>query len=276
MCRRNIELSTVFSSIDFTKKIIYIFPLDIQGILEYNPGMLVKNNISSVNSQKQLDVVGLRFALKIDFFTGFKSLLLFQQKNKGSLPRITAGIQLVSADAWRELENRCHQCLPAVNFSIALYRCAKNSREGCPVKIKSVYINSRGAFAVALHSFYFLMDFEELRIAPALKMFSTCHFYLLGKCFALAGAVHFFYYLGGLLRMDESVKELNLLLLYRTGWSETRRNRRGEKVFMAWKGYDYEILNDLEREGLIRQADSMVFLTKEGIRRAEAIKRKLY
>lgn len=45
---------------------------------------------------------------------------------------------------------------------------------------------------------------------------------------------------------------------------------------MTWKGYAHEILNDLEREGLIRQTDSIVFFTPEGIRRAEAIKRKYW
>ena len=76
--------------------------------------------------------------------------------------------------------------------------------------------------------------------------------------------------------IDARVKELHLFLLYVTGWNETTRNRHGTEVFMTWKGFAYEVLNDLEREGLIRQTDSMVFFTPEGIRRAESIKRKYW
>lgn len=76
--------------------------------------------------------------------------------------------------------------------------------------------------------------------------------------------------------MDPRVKELHLMMLYVTGWKEQSRNRFGKDVFMTWKGYVYEVLNDLEREGLIRQTDSMVFFTPEGIRRAEIVRRKYW
>jgi hypothetical protein len=44
--------------------------------------------------------------------------------------------------------------------------------------------------------------------------------------------------------MDEkTLQELTLLLIYLTGWEEDKRNSPGEKVFRAWKGYKFEILD---------------------------------
>ncbi len=53
--------------------------------------------------------------------------------------------------------------------------------------------------------------------------------------------------------MDAKIKELNLLLLYLTGWEEESRKNPGEKIFRAWKGYLFEVLNELEEEKLIQQ-----------------------
>ena len=53
--------------------------------------------------------------------------------------------------------------------------------------------------------------------------------------------------------MDSKVKDLNLLLLYLTGWEEESRKEPGEKVLRSWKGYLFEILNELERENMILQ-----------------------
>jgi ribosomal protein S19E (S16A) len=64
--------------------------------------------------------------------------------------------------------------------------------------------------------------------------------------------------------MDENKKkiivpELTLLLIYLTGWEETKSSRavvkktgeNSKKQFRAWKGYRYEVLEELEQQGLI-------------------------
>ncbi len=78
--------------------------------------------------------------------------------------------------------------------------------------------------------------------------------------------------------MDERIKELHLLLMYLTGWEEERRNSAGEKLFRAWKGYKYEVLNELEEQKLILQFrhtnSRSLLLTEAGKRKAEQLKGK--
>jgi hypothetical protein len=76
--------------------------------------------------------------------------------------------------------------------------------------------------------------------------------------------------------MEAKVKELHLLLMYLTGWEEDSRNNPGEKVFRAWKGYLFEVLNELEEENLVKQfgnAKSLI-LTDAGKQTAEKLKRQ--
>lgn len=49
--------------------------------------------------------------------------------------------------------------------------------------------------------------------------------------------------------MEEKIRELTLLLLYLTSWKE--KDIFGEKCIRAWKGYDFDVLNELEKERLI-------------------------
>jgi hypothetical protein len=76
--------------------------------------------------------------------------------------------------------------------------------------------------------------------------------------------------------MDARVKELNLLLLYLTGWEEDSTRTPGEKVFRSWKGYLFEVLNELEQEKLIHQIKNgkSVILTDTGRQAAEKLKLK--
>jgi len=74
--------------------------------------------------------------------------------------------------------------------------------------------------------------------------------------------------------MDTRVKDLNLLLIYLTGWEEDSTRQPGKKVFRAWKGYLFDILNELERENLIRQFPKSLILTEEGKKKAEGLKQK--
>lgn len=78
--------------------------------------------------------------------------------------------------------------------------------------------------------------------------------------------------------MDEKLKELNLLVLYLSGWEEDSRKNPGQKIYRSWKGYLFEIINEFEQQEFItqhRNSKSVVF-TEAGKRRAEAIKRKYF
>lgn len=74
--------------------------------------------------------------------------------------------------------------------------------------------------------------------------------------------------------MKTKVKELTLLLLYLTSWEED--GVLSEKVKRSWKGYPFEILDELNEEELIygsKRAKS-VYFTEEGIKKAEELKKK--
>jgi hypothetical protein len=77
-------------------------------------------------------------------------------------------------------------------------------------------------------------------------------------------------------KMDEKIKELNLLLLFLSGWEEDSRNNPGEKIYRAWNGYLFEVLNQLQDEKFIQQFrnGNSVILTKQGLERAEELKKK--
>ncbi|MCK5057505.1 MAG: transposase [Candidatus Aminicenantes bacterium] len=78
--------------------------------------------------------------------------------------------------------------------------------------------------------------------------------------------------------MDEKLKELNLLILYLSGWEEDSRNNPGQKIFRSWKGYLFDVLNEFEEKEFIiqnRKSKSVVF-TETGKRKAEEIKRKYF
>ncbi len=72
--------------------------------------------------------------------------------------------------------------------------------------------------------------------------------------------------------MDLKTKELNLLIMYLNGWEEDSRKEPGGKVFRAWKNYPFDILNELEKENLIRQYPKSVIITNEGKSKAEGLK----
>ena len=78
--------------------------------------------------------------------------------------------------------------------------------------------------------------------------------------------------------MDQNLKELNLLLIYLSGWEEDSRKNPGEKVFRAWKGYLFEVLNSLEDENFILQFGNSksVIVTTEGQKLAEQLKDKYF
>ena len=73
--------------------------------------------------------------------------------------------------------------------------------------------------------------------------------------------------------MEEKLKELNLLLLYLTGWEEDSHQKQGEKVFCTWN-YNFKILNQLADEKLIVQfkEKKLVLVTEAGKQLAEKLK----
>ena len=73
--------------------------------------------------------------------------------------------------------------------------------------------------------------------------------------------------------MNQKIKDLNLLLLYLSGWEEESKNDPDENVFRSWKGYLFDILNDLKNEGLITlyKNTHSVIITQKGIQKAKSI-----
>lgn len=72
------------------------------------------------------------------------------------------------------------------------------------------------------------------------------------------------------------VRELHLLLIYLTSWEDEDENQSGSQILRAWKGYLFEILDDLEAQQYITQsrASNMLVLTEEGKQEALLLKRK--
>jgi hypothetical protein len=54
--------------------------------------------------------------------------------------------------------------------------------------------------------------------------------------------------------LKEKIKELILLLLYLTSWEEKDSN---DKFHRSWKGYPFEILDELSEEGLIESVSKL-------------------
>ncbi|MFW6046961.1 MAG: DUF6429 family protein [Candidatus Woesearchaeota archaeon] len=74
--------------------------------------------------------------------------------------------------------------------------------------------------------------------------------------------------------MENEIKELTHLLLYLTSWEE--EDVLSEKVIRSWKGYPFDILNELNDEGLIygsKKAKS-VYFTEDGIEKAKELIKK--
>jgi hypothetical protein len=72
------------------------------------------------------------------------------------------------------------------------------------------------------------------------------------------------------MEQKEQISKLTLLLLYLTSWQEDETKR-------SWKGYDFDVLNKLEEDGLIAQskAAKSVYLTEAGIEAAKKLEESL-
>lgn len=78
--------------------------------------------------------------------------------------------------------------------------------------------------------------------------------------------------------MEKRILDLNLLLLFLTGWEEDSRQKPGEKIYRAWKGYLFEVLNRLADDKLIVQFANTksVTLTEAGKQRARQLKEQFF
>ncbi|WP_446897854.1 DUF6429 family protein [Clostridium sp. LBM24168] len=66
---------------------------------------------------------------------------------------------------------------------------------------------------------------------------------------------------------EKAVKELTMLLMYLTRFKE--RDYFESDLDMAWKGYDFDIINELDKEDYIRQGShrsKSVAITDEGMK----------
>ena len=67
----------------------------------------------------------------------------------------------------------------------------------------------------------------------------------------------------------QAVKELTIMLIYLTSWTE----KDFYNFQRAWKGYDFDILNELEDEGAISgsKRSKSVVMHEEGIKMAKEL-----
>lgn len=71
---------------------------------------------------------------------------------------------------------------------------------------------------------------------------------------------------------EKAAKELTMLLMYLTRFNE--RSRFESDLDMAWKGYDFDIINELDEEGYIRQGSHRSKSVHENIlNKIDALKR---
>jgi len=70
---------------------------------------------------------------------------------------------------------------------------------------------------------------------------------------------------------NQAVKELTLMLLYMTSWTE-----KGFDVQRSWKGYDFGVLDELAEEGLISDSKGAksVFMYDDGVAKAKELLEK--
>ena len=80
------------------------------------------------------------------------------------------------------------------------------------------------------------------------------------------------------LGQSEALKSIVMLCLYLSGWEEDSRKNPGEKIFRSWKGYLFQMLNELTSDGLIIQNSNYksVLLTDKGQELGRNLKEQAY
>lgn len=69
---------------------------------------------------------------------------------------------------------------------------------------------------------------------------------------------------------EQLKRDLTLMLIALTGWEEEKRGTEGKLQTRAWKGYNFEVLDDLQSKGLIYQVPGgkSLILKDRGIEKA--------
>lgn len=73
--------------------------------------------------------------------------------------------------------------------------------------------------------------------------------------------------------MDQKIEELTLLLLYLTSWKEDELPELFGEMRRSWKGYPFDILDELTDKDFIRgsKRSKSVYLTEAGIKEAKEL-----
>ena len=75
----------------------------------------------------------------------------------------------------------------------------------------------------------------------------------------------------------DAKRELTMMLIYLSRFTEGRFS--SAEGFFAWKGYDFDVLNELDDQDLIRQGShpsrsKSVYITEDGMEKARQLLRK--
>ena len=75
-------------------------------------------------------------------------------------------------------------------------------------------------------------------------------------------------------KMKKHIKELHILLIYLNAWEEDDNNQPSGKIFKSWKGYPFDVLDQLEEKNYIRQhrGTHLISITDKGKRIARKLK----
>ena len=79
-------------------------------------------------------------------------------------------------------------------------------------------------------------------------------------------------------KAEEAMRELTMMLMYLSRFTEGEKFTEA-KDFYAWKGYDFDILNELDNDDCIRQGkhparSKSVYITDTGIEKARELLNK--
>ena len=79
-------------------------------------------------------------------------------------------------------------------------------------------------------------------------------------------------------KAEEAMRELTMMLMYLSRFTEGEKFTEA-KDFYAWKGYDFDILNELDNDDYIRQGkhtsrSKSVYITDTGIEKARELLNK--
>jgi predicted transcriptional regulator len=78
-------------------------------------------------------------------------------------------------------------------------------------------------------------------------------------------------------KAENAMNELTLLLMYLSRFSQ--KDRFTEMENLAWKGYDFDVINELDEEDYIRQGShrsKSVAITDKGVKQAQKLMEKYH